>query len=228
MPQGIIEALRQDHDELRQMFTQLETATGEQRRDLFHQLLGELIRHEVSEEEILRPVSKRDAGEEIANARIKEESQAEELLKEMENLDTDSAEFTAKLATLRQEVENLAEAEAAKKAAPTRPHPSTRTPPSPTPGQEARAAKRQHHRWGPVDGNEGSGVPAVAHLARSQGLSGNDCRSSRWSGCWVIGLATHNRSDRAICPPANQYCRSQSRLTDGSYPAGSGRGNSGG
>ena len=150
MPQGIIEALRQDHDELRQMFAQLETATGEQRRDLFHQLLGELIRHEVSEEEILRPVSKRDAGEEIANARIKEESQAEELLKEMENLDTDSAEFTAKLATLRQEVERHAGAEetqefpkvaekesperleqmgkiyeAAKKAAPTRPHPST-------------------------------------------------------------------------------------------------------
>ena len=150
MPQGIIEALRQDHDEFRQMFAQLETATGEQRRDLFHQLLGGLIRHEVSEEEILRPVSKRAAGEEIASARIHEESQAEELLKEMENLDTDSAEFTAKLAILRREVESHAEAEetqefprvaekesperleqmgkvfeAAKKAAPTRPHPST-------------------------------------------------------------------------------------------------------
>jgi hypothetical protein len=150
MPQGIIEALREDHDEVRQMFARLETATGEQRRDLFHQLVGELIRHEVAEEEILRPVSKRAAGEEIANARIHEESQAEELLKEMENLDTDSAEFTAKLATLRREVEHHAEAEetqefpkvaqnespqrleqmgkvyaAAKKAAPTRPHPST-------------------------------------------------------------------------------------------------------
>lgn len=150
MPQGIIEALREDHDEVRQMFARLETATGEQRRDLFRQLVGELVRHEVAEEEILRPVSKRAAGEEIANARIREESQAEELLKEMENLDTDSAEFMAKLATLRREVERHAEAEetqefpkvaqnesperleqmgkvyaAAKKAAPTRPHPST-------------------------------------------------------------------------------------------------------
>jgi iron-sulfur cluster repair protein YtfE (RIC family) len=150
MPQGIIDALREDHDEVRQMFARLETATGEQRRDLFHQLVGELIRHEVAEEEILRPVSKRDAGEEIANARIHEESQAEELLKEMESLDTDSPEFAAKLATLRHEVERHAEAEetqefpkvmqkesverleqmgkvyaAAKKAAPTRPHPST-------------------------------------------------------------------------------------------------------
>lgn len=150
MSQGIIEALRQDHDEIREMFARLETATGEERRDLFHQLVGELVRHEVSEEEILRPVSKRDAGEQIANARIKEESQAEELLKEMENLDTDSAEFTAKLAILRREVESHARAEetqefpkvaesesperlrqmgkiyeAAKMAAPTRPHPST-------------------------------------------------------------------------------------------------------
>jgi iron-sulfur cluster repair protein YtfE (RIC family) len=148
--QGIIEALRHDHDEVREMFARLEAATGEQRRELFQQLLGELVRHEVAEEEILRPVSKRDAGEAIANARIKEESQAEELLKDMEKLEPGSAEFTAKLAKLRREVERHAEAEetkefprvakkeiperleqmgrayeAAKMAAPTRPHPST-------------------------------------------------------------------------------------------------------
>jgi iron-sulfur cluster repair protein YtfE (RIC family) len=150
MAQGIIEALRHDHDEVREMFARLEAATGEQRRELFQRLLGELVRHEVAEEEILRPVSKRDAGEAIANARIKEESQAEELLKEMEKLDPGSPEFTSKLAKLRREVERHAEAEetkefprvaeketterleqmgrvyeAAKMVAPTRPHPST-------------------------------------------------------------------------------------------------------
>ena len=150
MAQGIIDALRHDHDEIRKMFAQLDTATGKRRQELFQQLLGELVRHEVAEEEILRPVSKRDAGAAIANARIKEESQAEELLKEMEKLDPGSAEFMAKLAKLRREVERHAEAEetkefprvakketterleqmgrayeAAKKAAPTRPHPST-------------------------------------------------------------------------------------------------------
>jgi hemerythrin superfamily protein len=147
--QGIIEALRHDHDEVREMFARLEAATGEQRRELFQQLLGELVRHEVAEEEILRPVSKRDAGEAIANARIKEESRAEELLKDMEKIDPDSAEFTSKLAKLRRAVERHAEAEetkefprvakketaerlehmgrayeVAKMAAPTRPHPS--------------------------------------------------------------------------------------------------------
>lgn len=150
MAQGIIDALREDHDEVRALFGRIETATGAKRRDLFQQLVGELVRHEVAEEEILRPVSKRDAGEAIAGARMKEESQAEALLAEMEKLDTASAEFDTKLAKLRREVEAHAEAEEtkefprvaekepadrlermakayemAKKTAPTRPHPST-------------------------------------------------------------------------------------------------------
>ncbi|MGH8987240.1 MAG: hemerythrin domain-containing protein [Acidimicrobiales bacterium] len=150
MAQGIIEALRQDHDEVREMFSKLEAATGQARTDLFHELVGELVRHEVAEEEILRPVSKRDAGDAVAQARIKEESEAEELLKEMEKLDPGSAEFAQKLEKLQTEVERPATAEeteefpkveqaesaeklekmgkayeAAKAAAPTRQHPST-------------------------------------------------------------------------------------------------------
>ncbi len=155
MAVGIIDALRQDHDDVREMFGRLEQASGQERHELFQQLVGELVRHEVAEEEILRPVSKRDAGAAIANARLKEESQTEELLKEMEKLDTGSAEFTTKLVKLRKEVENHAEAEetkefprvaakesrerleqmgkayeAAKKLAPTHPHPSTPNTPA--------------------------------------------------------------------------------------------------
>ena len=150
MAEGIIGALRQDHQEVRKLFARLEAASGKQRRELFQRLVGELVRHEVAEEEILRPVSMRDAGESIANARIKEESRAEKLLKDMEKLDPGSPEFASKLAKLRRDVERHAEAEetkefprvakketterleqmgrsyeAAKRAAPTRPHPST-------------------------------------------------------------------------------------------------------
>jgi hemerythrin superfamily protein len=148
--EGIITALRKDHQEVRKLFARLEAAHGKQRRELFQRLVGELVRHEVAEEEILRPVSMRDAGEAIANARNKEESRAEKLLKDMEKLDPDSPEFASKLARLRRDVERHAEAEetkefprvakketaerleqmgrsyeAAKSAAPTRPHPST-------------------------------------------------------------------------------------------------------
>lgn len=150
MTRQIIDELLHDHEEVRSMFRRLEQATGDEKRDLFHELVGELVRHEVAEEEILRPVSKEDAGANITNARLKEESQAEELLKEMEKLDTASKEFDRKLTKLRREVEAHAEAEetkefprvaeketakrleqlgkvyvVAKELAPTRPHPST-------------------------------------------------------------------------------------------------------
>lgn len=148
--QDIIEALVEDHNEVRSLLARLDAAAGPQRGELFQQLVGELVRHEIAEAEILRPVSKRDAGEAIAGERIKEESQAEELLKEMEKLDATSSEFTKKVAKLRTEVERHANAEeteefpkvlqaespdrleqmgrayqAAKATAPTHPHPST-------------------------------------------------------------------------------------------------------
>jgi iron-sulfur cluster repair protein YtfE (RIC family) len=155
MTHTIIDALREDHGEVRDLFDRIESSLGDERRDLFRQLVGELVRHEVAEEEILRPVSKRDAGEAVANARIEEESRAEALLKEMEGMEVSSPAFAAKLATLHQEVEKHATAEEtqefpvieekepvdrleqmasayerAKKAAPTRPHPSTPNTPA--------------------------------------------------------------------------------------------------
>lgn len=148
--QTIIEALREDHQEIRQLLSEIGSAVGEDRKRLFQQLVGELVRHEVAEEEILRPVSKRIVGEQIAEARIHEESEAEGLLKEMEKLDPATAEFSEKFSTLRTEVERHARSEereefpkveekeprgqlqkmarayeAAKTVAPTRPHPST-------------------------------------------------------------------------------------------------------
>jgi iron-sulfur cluster repair protein YtfE (RIC family) len=153
--QGIIEALLEDHAEVRRMLTELEASHGEDRGKLFQQLVAELVRHEVAEEEILRPVSKQAAGEAIAEARIQEESQAEELLKEMEKLDPSGVEFGEKLTKLHHEVEQHAHLEeteefpkvraaesperlismgkalqAAKMAAPTHPHPSAPNTPA--------------------------------------------------------------------------------------------------
>jgi hemerythrin superfamily protein len=149
VPSGIIEALCQDHNEVRDLLERVENATGQGKRELFEQLVAELIRHEVAEEEILRPVSQRDAGRAIAQARMKEEHAAEEVLKDLEKLDPSSSEFATKFSKLRTAVERHAEAEEtkefpriakkespeqlermgkayemAKRMAPTRPHPA--------------------------------------------------------------------------------------------------------
>jgi iron-sulfur cluster repair protein YtfE (RIC family) len=155
MDQPITDHLREEHEHVRDLLGQVEAASGEQRAELFRHLVAELVRHEVAEEEILRPVSKRIAGEEIAKARIEEESQAEELLKRLEKLDPGGPEFAEGFATLRADVEKHAFAEeteefpliekgespetlrrlatayeAAKLAAPTHPHPSTPNTPA--------------------------------------------------------------------------------------------------
>lgn len=149
MPAGIIEALCEDHEEVKKLFTQVDTATGDRKKELFQHLVAEIVRHEVAEEEILRPISQRDAGKAIAQARMKEEHEAEELLKEMESLDPSTPEFEQKFTKLRTAVERHAEAEEtkefpriakkespaqlqrmgqayefAKHMAPTRPHPA--------------------------------------------------------------------------------------------------------
>lgn len=151
----IIQELLKDHEEVRQLMAKIEGSSGKERKQLFQELVSELIKHEVAEEEILRPVSKRLAGERVAQARIEEEDKAEKLIKEMEKLDPAGAEFGRLFTTLHQEVEKHARAEeteefpmveqkasqddlrkmglaleAAKKVAPTRPHPSAPdTPP---------------------------------------------------------------------------------------------------
>ncbi len=147
--QNIIDALCQDHKEVRSLLARIEKAAAGKRKELFEQLVGELVRHEVAEAEILRPVSKAQVDERIANARTKEEGEAEKLLKTLEKLDPTSAEFSEKFAKLATAVEEHAEAEetkefprvrdavddkrlqqmgrayeAAKSLAPTHPHPS--------------------------------------------------------------------------------------------------------
>lgn len=150
MAQGIIDVLRHDHEQARELFARLQAATGKRKSDLFDRLVRDLVGHEVAEEEVLRPVSRRHAGQRIAGARIKEEHRAEVLLKELQALDVACSQFDTKLKRLRRQVEAHAKAEetkefprvesretakrleelaksyrAAKKAAPTRPHPAT-------------------------------------------------------------------------------------------------------
>src|SRR5579862_2567349 len=82
----LIDVIRKDHDEVRTLFERVASSSGKRREDAFTKLRGELIRHEVAEEEIVRPLTKGFAsnGKRIAEARIREESEAEGVLKKME------------------------------------------------------------------------------------------------------------------------------------------------
>jgi Hemerythrin HHE cation binding domain len=153
----VVELLVDQHNEIRKLFGQLETAKGDRRRDLFEDLVRLLAVHETAEEEVVHPVARRkiNMGDQVIDKRLAEEEQAKHKLGELHDLGIDHPAFDEKLVKLREDVLNHADREemeefsdlrrtldpdqlrrmaqavsAAEKTAPTRPHPKTGVSPA--------------------------------------------------------------------------------------------------
>lgn len=146
----IVVVLHTQHERIKGMFADVQSATGEARQDAFDSLRAFLAVHEAAEETLLRPVTRQAAGERVATARNEEEKEASTLLADLEDMDVASAEFADGLATLQAAVIRHAQSEeaeelpalvaektaeersklgkafkAAEAIGPTHPHPST-------------------------------------------------------------------------------------------------------
>ncbi|MGB2568921.1 hemerythrin domain-containing protein [Micromonospora citrea] len=151
--QDVVDVLMADHREVEAIFVELETRQGtpERRRQLADVVIAELVRHSVAEEAYVYPAARKALpdGDQIADHEITEHADAERTMKELESLDPSDARFDELLAhltsTIRHHVqeeesdlfprlraavaqEELVElagkVQAAKKSAPTRPHPT--------------------------------------------------------------------------------------------------------
>lgn len=109
----LIDAVQKDHDTVKELFERVANGTGKRREDTFAKLRGELIRHEVAEEEIVHPLTKACAGngERVASARVHEEEKAEELLKKMEKVEMGSPQWERMFERLHSAVLEHAEKE---------------------------------------------------------------------------------------------------------------------
>lgn len=154
----VISVLTHDHREVEELFDQIERSTDPQiRRDLTDQVITELVRHSVAEEQYLYPAVRQHLpdGDELADKEIADHGEVEEALKALEDMDASDPRFMTAFQEmsgnvkghvqeeenelfpkLRQqataeELRSLGEKiEMAKKVAPTRPHPSAPdTPP---------------------------------------------------------------------------------------------------
>ena len=150
----VITLLQKQHETIRTLFAEVETASGAERKDAWHQLVRLLSIHETAEEEIVHPaVSRVSGGEPIVDARVAEEHRAKKLLSTMDDMGPDAEGFDTLLVQLRDDVlahaaheeeaefpllrevhdqerlERMARAvEAAEAIAPTRPHPGVESP----------------------------------------------------------------------------------------------------
>ncbi|HTT92795.1 MAG TPA: hemerythrin domain-containing protein [Acidimicrobiales bacterium] len=110
---SIVDRLLQDHQEVRQAFAKITAADSDERWALFMDLMNDLVRHEVAEEEIVYPVVRQEIkdGAMLASERVGEESKAEELLAQMEKKGRGDDGFTENLGRLKADVLAHAEAE---------------------------------------------------------------------------------------------------------------------
>ncbi|PSK66240.1 DNA nickase [Micromonospora sp. MH33] len=149
----VVDVLMTDHREVEAIFVELESRQGtpEHRRQLADVVIAELVRHSVAEEAYVYPAARKALpdGDQLAEHEIYEHAAAERTMKELASLDPSEPRFdellTKLTATIRHHVqdeendlfprlraacarEELVElagkVEAAKKSAPTRPHPA--------------------------------------------------------------------------------------------------------
>jgi hemerythrin superfamily protein len=149
--QDVVDVLTTDHHEVLDLLQQIKVSTNaEERRDLADTVISELVRHSVAEEMYVYPAMRKYLadGDEAVEHDVKEHKELEKTMKKLEGVSADDAEFSELLGSLetilrdhiqdeeadqfpglraqvpREELVEIAtKVEAAKKIAPTRPHP---------------------------------------------------------------------------------------------------------
>lgn len=149
----VVDILTADHREMVELLETIETTTDPaDRRALTDSVIAEVVRHSVAEELFVYPVYEREipnGADEVEHDK-EEHQELEEVMKELEGLDAASAEFLATVTRFKQLLDHHADdeesdqfpklrehipaddlidlgrkVEAAKKIAPTRPHPGS-------------------------------------------------------------------------------------------------------
>jgi iron-sulfur cluster repair protein YtfE (RIC family) len=111
----VVDLLIEQHMQIRDLFLEVEAATGDTRREAFHRLVKLLAVHETAEEQLVRPLTRLsvDGGNQIADDRLAEEHDAKETLVALEEMGPHAPEFTRLLSQLRAAVlEHAAKEEA--------------------------------------------------------------------------------------------------------------------
>ena len=148
----VVDILTEDHHEVIELVASIPTLEADQRRDVADTVIAELVRHSVAEEMYVYPAMREhiDGGEQDVEHDIKEHQGLEETMNALEGVPATDDQFLELVGQLDRQLrhhasdeeenqfpklraalsaEDLIElghkVEAAKKAAPTRPHPAS-------------------------------------------------------------------------------------------------------
>ena len=112
LPKGdVVGILLQQHARIRELFEEVRSSAGAERREHFNELRALLAVHETAEQIVLRPNTAERVNARIADARTHEEVEATKALADLEHLHVDSPAFAARFAEFEKSVTEHAEAE---------------------------------------------------------------------------------------------------------------------
>ena len=147
----VIDLLVNQHKQIQALFAEIQTSSGEQKTERFHDLVRLLAIHESAEEQVVHPAARRSIpdGEPVVDERLEEEKQAKQALAELYELGAEHPDFDVRLRSFAELILRHANAEEAQEfeqlrasvseselirmasavrtaesLAPTRPHPS--------------------------------------------------------------------------------------------------------
>jgi hemerythrin superfamily protein len=102
----VVDLLIEQHMQIRDLFGEVEAATGDARREVFYRLVKLLAVHETAEEQVVRPLTRLavDGGNQIADDRLAEEHDAKQTLATLEEMGPDAPEFPQLLNQFRVDV----------------------------------------------------------------------------------------------------------------------------
>jgi len=111
--EGVVEALKEQHQQIRTAMFAVMGAEGEARQRAFLAVRQLLALHEVVEEEVVHPVAGASlvSGQAIIADRLKEEDQVLVMISELEQFEVDAHEFAPRFRALQLAVTAHAEAE---------------------------------------------------------------------------------------------------------------------
>jgi hemerythrin superfamily protein len=109
----VVAFLTAQHEQIKQLFADVLSSKGDDRREKFTTLRRLLAVHETAEEEVVHPRARReiDDGERIVEERLSEENEAKQTLAELEKMDVDDVEFENQFRAFQADVERHAENE---------------------------------------------------------------------------------------------------------------------
>ena len=111
----LISVIISDHRAFERTFQELENGGGssEHRRDLADNLIAELMRHSVAEEQHMYPAAREalDDGDEVVDHELEEHAEAEQIMKELEGVEATDDRFDELVSKLIGEVRHHLEEE---------------------------------------------------------------------------------------------------------------------